>query len=102
MIQLNNPVEAVNWLKNKVTGELRVDSRDIQVGDGFIAWPGATVDARQYVKSALQNGAGACLVEYSGLNTDELANIPKQENIDRKSTRLNSSHLDLSRMPSSA
>ena len=81
MIQLNNPVEAVNWLKNKVTGELRVDSRDIQVGDGFIAWPGATVDARQYVKSALQNGAGACLVEYSGLNTDELANIPKQENI---------------------
>lgn len=81
MIQLNNPVDAVNWLTNKVTGELRIDSRDVQVGDGFIAWPGAAVDGRQYVKSALQKGAAACLVEYSGLNTHDLENIPEQENI---------------------
>ena len=69
MIQLNNPIEAVNWLKANVKGELRVDSRDIQAGDGFIAWPGAAVDGRQYVKSALQKGAAACLVEHSELET---------------------------------
>jgi UDP-N-acetylmuramyl-tripeptide synthetase len=67
MIQLNNPTEAVNWLKANVTGELRIDSRDIQAGDGFIAWPGAAVDGRQFVNSALQKGATACLVEYTGL-----------------------------------
>jgi UDP-N-acetylmuramoyl-L-alanyl-D-glutamate--2,6-diaminopimelate ligase len=81
MIQLNNPTEAVNWLKTKVTGQLRVDSRDIQTGDGFIAWPGAAVDGRQYVKSALQNGAAACLVESSGLMTETLENIVEQDKI---------------------
>jgi UDP-N-acetylmuramyl-tripeptide synthetase len=81
MIQLNNPAEAVNWLKNKVTGELRIDSRDIQAGDGFIAWPGAAVDGRQFVKSALQKGATACLVENLGLNVDEFNTIAEQENI---------------------
>jgi UDP-N-acetylmuramoyl-L-alanyl-D-glutamate--2,6-diaminopimelate ligase len=67
VIQLNNPTEAVNWLRANVKGELRIDSRDIQMGDGFIAWPGAAVDGRQYVKSALQKGATACLVEHAGL-----------------------------------
>ncbi len=81
MIQLNNPTEAVNWLKAKVTGELRIDSRDVQPGDGFIAWPGAAVDGRQFVKSALQKGATACLVENSGLNTDEFNAIAEQENV---------------------
>lgn len=81
MIQLNNPMEAVNWLKAKVTGELRIDSRDIQPGDGFIAWPGAAVDGRQFVKSALQKGATACLVENAGLNVDEFNDIAEQENI---------------------
>jgi UDP-N-acetylmuramoyl-L-alanyl-D-glutamate--2,6-diaminopimelate ligase len=81
MIQLNNPTEAVNWLKTKVTGELRVDSRDIQTGDGFIAWPGAAVDGRQYIKSALQNGATACLVESSGLIPETLENITEKDKI---------------------
>jgi UDP-N-acetylmuramyl-tripeptide synthetase len=81
MIQLNNPTEAVNWLKTKVTGELRIDSRDIQPGDGFIAWPGAAVDGRQFVKAALQKGAAACLVENSGLNVDEFNSIVEQENV---------------------
>jgi UDP-N-acetylmuramyl-tripeptide synthetase len=69
MIHLNNPTEAVKWLKANVKGELRVDSRDIQAGDGFIAWPGAAADGRQFVISALQKGATACLVEHSELET---------------------------------
>ena len=67
MILLNNPAEAVKWLKANVSGEYRIDSRDIQPGDGFIAWPGAAVDGRQFVKSALEKGATACLVEHTEL-----------------------------------
>jgi UDP-N-acetylmuramyl-tripeptide synthetase len=81
MIQLHNPTEAVNWLKTKVTGELRIDSRGIQTGDGFIAWPGAAVDGRQYVQTALKNGATACLVEHAGLNLQELESITDQDKI---------------------
>jgi UDP-N-acetylmuramyl-tripeptide synthetase len=79
MIQLHNPTEAVNWLNAKVTGELRIDSRDIQPGDGFIAWPGAAVDGRQFVKMALQKGAAACLIESSGSNSQELGSIVEQD-----------------------
>ena len=79
MIQLHNPTDAVNWLNARVTGELRIDSRDIQPGDGFIAWPGAAVDGRQFVKLALQNGATACLVESAGLNHEEFNAITEQD-----------------------
>jgi UDP-N-acetylmuramoyl-L-alanyl-D-glutamate--2,6-diaminopimelate ligase len=81
MIQLHNPTEAVNWLKTRVTGELRIDSRDIQPGDGFIAWPGAAVDGRQFVQAALQNGAAACLVEDSGLNLKEIKDATDQDKV---------------------
>jgi UDP-N-acetylmuramyl-tripeptide synthetase len=81
MIQLHNPIEAVNWLNAKVTGELRIDSRDIQPGDGFIAWPGAAVDGRKFVKTALQKGAAACLVEYFGSNSQELESIVEQDKL---------------------
>ena len=36
--------EAVDWLRQRVTGTLQTDSRLIQPGDGFIAWPGAATD----------------------------------------------------------
>jgi UDP-N-acetylmuramyl-tripeptide synthetase len=81
MLQLHNPTEAVNWLNTKVTGELRIDSRDIQPGDGFIAWPGAAVDGRQFVKAALQKGAAACLIEYSEANIQALENIADHDKI---------------------
>ena len=78
MIQLNNPTEAVNWLNASVTGELHIDSRDIQPGDGFIAWPGAAVDGRQFIKSALQKGAAVCLVENTGLSIDAFIDITEK------------------------
>ncbi len=46
---------------------LCADSRQIQAGDAFIAWPGYGVDARQFVAQALANGATACVVEAQGL-----------------------------------
>ena len=46
---------------------LRTDSRRVQAGDVFIAWPGYVQDGRQHVASALAAGAAACLVEAEGL-----------------------------------
>jgi len=66
MLEWQTPQDAANWLRSHVTGTLQTDSRKLQPGDGFIAWPGAAADARQFVASALASGAGACLVERFG------------------------------------
>jgi len=64
--RLDTPQQAAQWLRQHVRGVLQTDSRKLAPGDGFIAWPGATADARSYVRSALDMGAGACLVEHQG------------------------------------
>lgn len=66
MLELRCPNAAAAWLKDRVTGTLRTDSRKVIAGDGFLAWPGAAVDARQHVASALKKGAVACIVEMAG------------------------------------
>lgn len=66
MQQLQTPTQAAEWLRFHVKGSLRTDSRQVGDGDGFIAWPGATVDGRRFVPAALQQGAAACLVEQLG------------------------------------
>lgn len=67
MLQLDNPVHAAQWLRERVRGNLHTDSRKVQAGDGFIAWPGAAVDGRQFVGKALLAGASACVVEAMGV-----------------------------------
>jgi UDP-N-acetylmuramyl-tripeptide synthetase len=64
MHRLHTPSQAAQWLRQRVTGTLQSDSRKLQAGDGFIAWPGSAVDARQFVGDALTAGAAACLVEH--------------------------------------
>ena len=63
MQTLQTPPQAAQWLREKVTGQLHIDSRKVKQGDGFFAYPGLTQDARQYVAQALSQGASACLVE---------------------------------------
>lgn len=63
---LHSILEATSWLRANVTGELRTDSRLVQPGDAFIAWPGAATDGRGYLAQALQQGASACLMEMNG------------------------------------
>jgi UDP-N-acetylmuramoyl-L-alanyl-D-glutamate--2,6-diaminopimelate ligase len=58
--------EAAQWLAARVRGRLRMDSRAVQPGDGFIAWPGQSTDGRRFVQAALDAGAAACLVEAQG------------------------------------
>jgi UDP-N-acetylmuramoyl-L-alanyl-D-glutamate--2,6-diaminopimelate ligase len=45
---------------------LQCDSRHLQLGDGFIAWPGAATDGRRFVADVLARGCAAVLVEQAG------------------------------------
>jgi UDP-N-acetylmuramoyl-L-alanyl-D-glutamate--2,6-diaminopimelate ligase len=79
--QLANAPEAAQWLAARVRGRLRMDSRAVQPGDGFIAWPGLSTDGRRYVQAALDAGAAACLVEADGsdadaFNPERVAQVP--------------------------
>ena len=81
MQELNTPEVAARWLRSRVAGALHTDSRRVQAGDGFIAWPGAATDGRQFVKAALTQGAAACLVERAGvedfaLDDERVATLP--------------------------
>ena len=66
MKRLHSPEDAAQWLHSRVRGVLHTDSRRVGAGDGFIAWPGGVVDGRQFVASALKQGARACVVEQDG------------------------------------
>lgn len=72
MQELHSAAAAAAWLRAQVTGTLRSDSRQVQPGDGFIAWPGAAHDARAHVAAALAQGAVACLVERAGVERFDL------------------------------
>ncbi|MBA2676174.1 UDP-N-acetylmuramoyl-L-alanyl-D-glutamate--2,6-diaminopimelate ligase [Ramlibacter sp.] len=67
MRELHTPEQAAQWLRGRVAGDLHCDSRKIEAGDGFIAWPGAVTDGRKHVPAALAQGAVACLVEREGV-----------------------------------
>lgn len=67
-----NPQAAAQWLRRHTRGTLRSDSRRVEVGDAFLAWPGAATDARAHVASALAAGAAACLVEADGVAAFDL------------------------------
>ena len=76
MIALLSTVhEAVAFLRERVTGTLQTDSRLVQPGDAFIAWPGAATDGRAHVGDALARGAVACLVEHEGAEAFPLEGV---------------------------
>lgn len=63
---LHSPAELVSWLRAQGVTDIVPDSRQVAPGAAFIAWPGAATDGRRYVRSALAQGAIACVVEDSG------------------------------------
>jgi len=65
---LRSPAAAARWLKEWTTGALRSDSREVRLGDAFIAWPGYATDGRRFVDNALVAGAATCLVEAEGVD----------------------------------
>lgn len=66
-LSLASVQDVVLWLRERVTGTLQTDSRQVMPGDGFVAWPGAATDGRAHVGEALARGATACLVEQEGI-----------------------------------
>ena len=68
LTRLKSPEAAARWLAEWCTGTLRTDSRQVQPGDAFIAWPGYARDGREYVAAALAAGAATCLVEDDGVD----------------------------------
>lgn len=77
MQTLHSPLQAAQWLRASVKGQLHIDSRMVRQGDGFLAWPGMAHDARHYVAQALAQGASACLVEAKGVDSFEWINNTK-------------------------
>jgi UDP-N-acetylmuramoyl-L-alanyl-D-glutamate--2,6-diaminopimelate ligase len=65
--KLASPDAAVAWLRRHGARGLACDSRRVQRGDAFFAWPGQAHDARRFVAPALAAGASACLVEADGV-----------------------------------
>jgi len=63
---MSHPHDIAQWLQERVSGGLQCDSRRLQPGDGFIAWPGAATDGRRFVPAALAAGCAAVLVEQEG------------------------------------
>ncbi|WP_461515813.1 UDP-N-acetylmuramoyl-L-alanyl-D-glutamate--2,6-diaminopimelate ligase [Porticoccus sp.] len=63
-------------LANLLVTGLCLDSRNVRLGDLFLAVPGALVDGRDYIAHALQAGAVAVLAEAEGLGVSADRVIP--------------------------
>ena len=74
---LDSVPAALAWLRQHGVRALGADSRRLQPGDAFIAWPGHALDARQYVRQALAGGARACLVEAQGVEAFAFGDEPR-------------------------
>ena len=71
---------AADWLRVRLQAgaRLHADSRRVQRGDAFFAWPGHDGDGRAYIAAARERGAAAIVVDEPGLDgvaTDDLYRI---------------------------
>jgi murE/murF fusion protein len=64
---LSSTADALRFVQARGCTALRTDSRQVQPGEAFIAWPGLATDGRRFVPQALAAGAAACLVEAEGV-----------------------------------
>ena len=68
IVSLPDLPAVLDWLRARAPqATLCTDSRRVQAGDLFIAWPGYAQDGRIHVAAALAAGAAACLVEAEGV-----------------------------------
>ena len=59
---MTSPIEQLAELKVPIT-RLVTDSRAVQQGDTFVACPGEKADGRQFIATAIENGANAVIYE---------------------------------------
>ncbi len=64
-LTLHTAQEVVAWLRERAHAQshMTADSRKLQAGDVFLAYPGYARDGREFVSAALSGGAVACVVE---------------------------------------
>ncbi len=69
---------AIGFNNNLRLNSVKIDSREVQPGDLFVALPGARVDGHQFVRSAFERGAAAALVSKSvdAPNDGVLVHVP--------------------------
>ena len=76
MRTMTQVADVVAWLQAQGARRLVVDSRQVEPGDAFVAWPGAATDGRQYVGAAIKAGAVACVVESDGAQAFDWGDAP--------------------------
>lgn len=74
--QMNNQ-QVCDWIgQNAPQGKLASDSRRVQAGDVFFAYPGEAGDGRAFIAAAIEAGAAACVYEADGSAWNDNWTIP--------------------------
>jgi len=72
---IDTTASLLNWLAQlqaiTPAGALRLDSREVEAGDVFVACPGRSADGRDFIADAIANGAMAVLYETSLTDTQK-------------------------------
>ena len=79
--------ELVQGSLDTEVADIAYDSRKIKEGMLFVAIAGTVVDGHKYIPDVVKKGASVLVVE------KEIESIDESITVDRKSTRLNSSHI---------
>ena len=79
--------DIVAWLRSVApSAQLTSDSRLLNAGDAFFAYPGDSADGRNYIAAALQRGAAAVLCDDGDAYAwPAAADVPHRAVGDRKS-----------------
>ncbi len=72
-----NLADILAWLRAAApTAQLSSDSRGVNAGDIFLAYPGDAADGRHYIPHAIARGAKAIVYEADGFDWDDAWNLP--------------------------
>jgi UDP-N-acetylmuramoyl-L-alanyl-D-glutamate--2,6-diaminopimelate ligase len=67
----------VDWIRAAApAGRLVSDSRRVQPGDVFFAYPGDAADGRRFIHAAVEQGAAAVVYDDTGFTWDAALNVP--------------------------
>jgi UDP-N-acetylmuramoyl-L-alanyl-D-glutamate--2,6-diaminopimelate ligase len=73
----STPMDACQWIRTAAPGgRLVSDSRQVQPGDVFFAYPGEAADGRKFIATAVANGAAAVVYESRGFAWDASVDVP--------------------------
>lgn len=78
-----------SWTTLTTLNQMRLDSRQIEQGDLFVALKGHQIDGRQFIENAIQQGAALVLAEANeNINQPELASQVAKFNLDHTACKV--------------